>query len=193
MRRFPVLLLPLLLACAPARAVAEGADVRFQQLLQTVDTRYSRDEVDAAIPDARERLDSVARDPAALEWPRRRAISLLAMYPDAATRTTLERLAADADESIRAQALMSLAFAFGAAGDEPVVARFVAATQDPSATVRDRAVRALAIAAHPSALQALRGLAMGGQDPQVKALAASLLARRERLGPGRRAPTPVER
>lgn len=186
-----VLVCGLLLASGAARAADRAeVDARFDHLLRTIDTLVDRPALEAGIPDAWQRLVAVAEDTTAAEWPRRRAISLLAMYPDAPTRQALERVARDPEPAIRAQALTSLAMAFGAAGDRAVAEQLAqAAAEDASPKVRDRAVRGLGRCTHPLATETLRRIAGRPADGKLQALATTLLQRRERT----RVPVPPAR
>ena len=124
-------------------------------------------------------LESLTRQDAMNIDGRRRvaesALAAVALHRDAAADAVLDRLAAGADSSLRAQAISQLASARGAHGFA-TISRLLAGETDR--TVRRSLVSALGQTRQPGTADALLTLARTDADPEVRAMAVYAYAPR---------------
>lgn len=151
---------------------------RFDAMLRQIDVvPPDRAALEAAFPDAWQRLDAAARDGGRDTWSRLRAVSLLSFFPEPRTRATLEALSADADKEVRRQAIYTLGRGFGPTADLALVRFIEAHAADRDAAVAEHAVRSLRWVDHPEAALALTRLADKG-PATLRALAKTTLDKR---------------
>lgn len=179
---YALLLSALLVLLFAAPAAAQGTP--FDQVLQAMDTVPTRAQLDAAFPDAYERLLAASADASRDPYARERALSLLSAYPSPQTRKHLMGLAADADPGVRKLAVYTVGRTFGSPGDAGLVGWLLTFLQDADPRVRDHAVRALRWVDDPSADEALLVITQQG-DADLASLARITRERRKRRLGGR--------
>lgn len=168
----------LFCALAASSATLVAQERSFTDVLHAIDTVPTREALETAYPDARQRLMKACEDTSLRIYARHRAITLLSLYPTPQTRTFLEGLAVTApDPEIRKMAVYTLGRAFGSPGDAALVAFIERATQDEAPVVREWAVRSLRWIAHPAAESLLHELARV-QHPTLQAIAKRALRKR---------------
>jgi HEAT repeat protein len=171
---------------APPATLTPGAgvvamDARFEEMLRGIDVVPPSPEAFlSAFPDAPARLATTARDASRDAWTRLRALSLLSFFPTPATAAVLTGLAADPSEDLRGEATLTLARVFGSTSGAAADGLFGVigrALRDPSAVVREKAVRALRWCRDDRALGLL---AEARRDRALRSLADVTAARRAR-------------
>lgn len=161
-----------------AAASADELPETFETMLAAIDVVPSRDQLDAAWPDAQSMLIEAALDDAREGYTRQRAITLLSAYPDATTRAALQTLTTHADAEVRRIAGYTLVRGWGAEADADLLATAARLTEDADADVRAYAVRALRWVDAAPAADLLVQLSSDLSDPDRADLARSVLARR---------------
>lgn len=168
----------LFCAVATSSSALVAQERSFTEVLAAIDTVPTREALDAAYPDAVQRLMDASRDASLGIYARHRAITLLSLYPTQETRAFLETLSVEArDPEIRKMAVYTVGRAFGTPGDAALVAFVERATQDETPTVREWAVRSLRWIAHPAAESLLLKLARV-DHPMLQAIAKRALRKR---------------
>ncbi len=161
------------LAAAPVASAEESPD--FGAMLEGIDVVPTRAQLEETWPDAQARMVLAATEGEG--WQRKRAISLLSLFPTPETRVVLQGLLANADAEVRRDAVYTLARAFGRPGDEALVAEVLrVARGDASEAVRQHAVRGLRWVDHAAAAQAL--LLLAESEGDLSSLAGRVYNRR---------------
>lgn len=167
----------VMLLLGGSTATAQGAGDFDTQVLKSIDTVPDRAQLDAAWPDARQRLMRAAADDERGLYQRKRAVTLLSNYPDPQTRTFLQELAADEEPAVRKMAVYTAARTFGIPGDAALVAFVSEHLDDDSAEVREWAVRSLRWIAHDDARRLLERVLAGDRE-ELKSIARRALRKR---------------
>lgn len=174
-RSFAAVLMSLGLGLsAPAAGAYEGLppSPAFENLLRAIDVvPPDAASLLKAFPDAQARLIGAASNAERDTWTRIRAISFLSFLPNDASRDALVDLASDADATIRAMSVYTLARGFGpvqAQVHDGIIKTLEASLTDPAAEVREKAVRGLRWVRDTRALALLDRAAT---RPELKSLA----------------------
>lgn len=135
----------LMLCGASVPAFAQSAEdlTRIAPALLAIDTVPTRAELDAAFANPTAVLQAAALQTERTVYERKRAISLLSLYPVDDTQVFLASLMSDADPEIRGFAAYTAARTFGAAPNAALVATLELALQDSSVEVKKWALRGL--------------------------------------------------
>lgn len=179
MRRF---LLVLFVVSLASPSLAAAPDPRRDALLDQVDgIPTNRAALERQLPDAQHALIQAATDETSTMYRRLRAIAFLSFYPDDTTLATLDGLLKSTVVDVRAAAVYALGRTtwVETKGNQKVADRVAdIAERDPSADVREHAVRALRWVDEPAAATRLERLAT--TRPELAPLAQDTLARRAR-------------
>lgn len=145
----------LMLAASSAFAQAEPDFER--DVLGAIDVVPTAAWLDATFEDPQGKLIQAAHN--SESYARRRAITLLSLYPNARTRDALQQLSTTGDADSRAFAVYTLGRMYGQAADDALVQLVVAQTASADAEVAKWATRALRWIASPAAVQQLETIA----------------------------------
>ena len=173
---FALLLAAALTLAGTALAADGDGDARFDAMLRAIELAPDRAALDKAFPDARERLLKVAADERRDTWSRLRAITMAGLYTDTGVRKSLTALSRHKDPEIRRRALYVVGRAFGPKPDAALVKLLADALSDPVKDVRPMALRGLAWIEHPSAREAVAGVA-AGPDAKLAHIARYVIKR----------------
>lgn len=164
----------LMFCLASSVASAQSSPDFDRVVLGAIDTVPSRAALDAAYPDARDRLEAAARDKKRSMYARHRAITLLSLYPDTRTRAFLEEQLTDEDPEIRRMAVYTLGRGFGLTPDGALVSTIAHVIETDPGVVAQWAVRSLRWIAAEDAHALLRKV-IAGDDARLARLAAAAL------------------
>lgn len=141
--------------CA-AQGFAQTAPDFQRDVLRPIDTMPNAAWLDANFEDPQGLLIEAATSTED-SYERRRAITLLSLYPNARSRAALEKVAVDGDPKARELAVYALGRTYGQVADAKLVS-FIAGVASGEGRTAQWAVRALRWVVHPDAISLLQKL-----------------------------------
>ena len=162
------------LAALSVASVATASEPSMDAVLDSIDVVPTAAQLQAAWPDAQQRLIAVANDSSETQWHRVRAASMLVQFPSEQTKTALFALATDEDAEVRRAAAHTAARTFGSEGGAELVTLLQGMLSDTDADVRSHVVRSLRWVDAPQAETVLRSI----DTEELRSLALRTLDRR---------------
>ncbi len=154
-------------------------DRAFDDFIRAIDVVAPREQLERRWPDVLDRLVDRATDSEATTFERRRALSMLGMFPEPSAQQALMELTAESDERLRSLAFYTLGRFFVDRDDDRLLAHLETGLRDPSLSVRADVVRSLGWTPHPRARTLLSEVINNADDETLVQEAHRSL---ERLG-----------
>ncbi len=180
MKKLQILCVLLLSVMAvPAAAQSPAEMTHLKSSLASIDTLPTKAALDAAFESPAAVLMTAARDANLSGYERKRAISLLSLYPSPQAQVFLGSLLSDPVAEIRSMAVYTVARSFGQIASDQTFEIIETALRDPDQDVKIWALRGLRWVAGPRAERLLIEW-QTNSDPNVAKVAKSATSKRLR-------------